>query len=171
MTGGSAENSIAIAEPGCGLTVDDARAIVDANRYMTLATADAEGRPWASPVWFATHDNRQFLWVSRPEARHSLNIASRPEVAMVIFDSHVLPGLGVAVYMSARAEQLDGNEAVRALEIFSTEAVAQGLPAWSVDQIAPDARHRIYCAWANEHYLLNDRDERVPIEFRATPPS
>jgi len=65
---------------------------------------------------------------------------------MVIFDSHVLPGLGVAVYMSARAEQLDGNEAVRALEIFSAEAVAQGLPTWSVDQIAPDARYRIYCA-------------------------
>jgi len=25
---------------------DDARAIIDANSYMTLGTADAEGRPW-----------------------------------------------------------------------------------------------------------------------------
>jgi len=49
MTGGSAENSIAIAEPGCGLTVDDARAIVDANRYMTLASADAEGSTVGCP--------------------------------------------------------------------------------------------------------------------------
>src|SRR5262245_10494236 len=153
------------------MTVDDAPAIVDANRYMTLATADADGRPWASPVWFATHDYRQFLWVSRPGARHSLNIASRPDVAIVIFDSQVLPGLGVAVYMSARAEQLDGDDAVRALEIFSVEAVAQGLPEWSVDQIGPGARHRISRAWANEHYLLNDRDERVLVELGATPPS
>ena len=30
-----------------------ARGIVDSNLYATLATADAEGRPWASPVWFA----------------------------------------------------------------------------------------------------------------------
>lgn len=30
-----------------------ARAIVDSNAYMTLATADETGRPWASPVWYA----------------------------------------------------------------------------------------------------------------------
>jgi hypothetical protein len=27
-----------------------ARGIVETNLYMTLATADAEGAPWASPV-------------------------------------------------------------------------------------------------------------------------
>jgi Pyridoxamine 5'-phosphate oxidase len=27
-----------------------AREIIDANRYMTLATADGDGRPWAAPV-------------------------------------------------------------------------------------------------------------------------
>jgi hypothetical protein len=30
-----------------------ARAILDANRYMTLGTADAAGHPWVSPVFFA----------------------------------------------------------------------------------------------------------------------
>jgi len=73
--------------------------------------------------------------------------------------------------MSARAEQLDGDDAMRALEIFSAEAVAQGLPEWSADRIAPGVPHRIYRAWTNEHYLLNDRDERVPVELRAVPPS
>jgi hypothetical protein len=28
------------------------RSVVDANRFMTLATADEHGTPWASPVWF-----------------------------------------------------------------------------------------------------------------------
>jgi hypothetical protein len=28
-----------------------ARTIVDVNAFMTLATADADGTPWASPVW------------------------------------------------------------------------------------------------------------------------
>ena len=59
--------------------------------YMTLATADADGVPWASPVWYATEDGRDFYWVSDPGARHSRNIAQRPEIAIVIFDSTVTP--------------------------------------------------------------------------------
>ena len=61
-----------------------ARGIVDSNLYATLATADAEGRPRASPVWFAHEGYRDFLWVSRPEARHSRNLAVRPELALVV---------------------------------------------------------------------------------------
>ncbi|HWM22686.1 MAG TPA: pyridoxamine 5'-phosphate oxidase family protein, partial [Ilumatobacteraceae bacterium] len=57
-----------------------ARAILDANRYMTLATADESGVPWASPVWFASADYRAFFWVSAPGARHSRNLAARPQV-------------------------------------------------------------------------------------------
>jgi hypothetical protein len=30
-----------------------AREIIDANRYLTLAGADDDGRPWAAPVWYA----------------------------------------------------------------------------------------------------------------------
>ena len=45
-----------------------ARRIIDAHVYMTLATADAQGRPWASPVWFAHEDHTRFVWVSRPDA-------------------------------------------------------------------------------------------------------
>jgi hypothetical protein len=58
------------------------RAIIDAHQYMTLATADAHGTPWASPVWCATDDYREFFWVSSPAARHSHNLAAweRPDV-------------------------------------------------------------------------------------------
>ena len=41
------------------------REIVDSNSYMTLGTADAEGRPWVSPVWFAAVGYAELLWVSR----------------------------------------------------------------------------------------------------------
>ena len=40
------------------------REIVDSNSYMTLGTADAEGRPWVSPVWFAAVGYAELLWVS-----------------------------------------------------------------------------------------------------------
>jgi nitroimidazol reductase NimA-like FMN-containing flavoprotein (pyridoxamine 5'-phosphate oxidase superfamily) len=148
------------------VTADDARAVVAANRYMTLATADAGGRPWASPVWFATRECRDFVWVSHPDARHSLNIAARPEVALVIFDSHVEPGHGQAVYISARAQELAGEEVAQGLELFSAECVAQGLPAWVLEQVAPGALHRLYRARADEHFMLGERDERVPVALK-----
>ena len=62
-------------------TAAAALALIDRSQYMTLATADAEGNPWASPVWFAHQDYTEFLWVSRPEARHSQNIEARPAMA------------------------------------------------------------------------------------------
>ncbi len=74
-----------------------AKAITDANSYMVIGTADESGVPWVSPVWFAPEDYKEFFWVSSPEARHSRNIAARPQVAIVIFDSQVPAGSGQAV--------------------------------------------------------------------------
>lgn len=143
-----------------------ARAVIDANRYMTLGTADEDGEPWVSPVWFATSDRREFFWVSSPEARHSRNIAARPQLSIVIFDSQVLPGSAEAVYMSAVAGQvvddLDEN-----LEIFNAVGQAQGLRPWTRDDVQPPAKHRLYRAVASEQFVLDPRDERVPV---ALPP-
>ncbi len=41
-----------------------AREVIDANRYMTIASADARGDPWVSPVYFAQDDYRDFYWMS-----------------------------------------------------------------------------------------------------------
>jgi len=83
-----------------------ARAIIDSNAYMTFATADGAGQPWALPVWYAAAGYAEFYWVSSPEARHSRNLAARPQVSIVIFDSHARIGMGQAVYVSAVAEEL-----------------------------------------------------------------
>jgi Pyridoxamine 5'-phosphate oxidase len=37
-----------------------ARAILDGNEYMTLATVDPDGHPWATPVHCASRDYRSF---------------------------------------------------------------------------------------------------------------
>jgi nitroimidazol reductase NimA-like FMN-containing flavoprotein (pyridoxamine 5'-phosphate oxidase superfamily) len=48
-----------------------ARAILDANHYMTLGTADLDGRPRVSPVFFAAAPGyRELYWISSPEATH-----------------------------------------------------------------------------------------------------
>ncbi len=66
---------------------DMARGIIESNRYMVLGTADEDGVPWVTPVWFAQSDHRRFIWVSSPERRHSRNVKTRPEMSIVIFDS------------------------------------------------------------------------------------
>ncbi|HEV2902973.1 MAG TPA: pyridoxamine 5'-phosphate oxidase family protein, partial [Gaiellaceae bacterium] len=76
---------------------DHARRVIEANRYMALGTADETGHPWVSPVWFATEDYRNFHWVSSPDAKHSGNLVTRPEVAIAIFDSSVPVGGAQAV--------------------------------------------------------------------------
>src|SRR5215475_11130412 len=68
-----------------------ARALLDTNRYLTLGTADPDGRPWTSPVYFAAAGERAFYWMSATDAQHSRNLAARPQVSIVVFDSTVAP--------------------------------------------------------------------------------
>ena len=137
-----------------------ARSIIDSNRYMTLATADEHGAPWASPVWYAPEAYREFLWVSKPDARHSRNLAVRPDLAIVIFDSHQAGGWK-ALYMSAVAEQL--TDVDEAIQIFSRHGEAQGLRAWTHEDVLPPARHRLYRATVSEHFVLDPHDQRLPV--------
>jgi len=118
---------------------DSGRAIVDAAFYMVLGTADADGRPWASPVWFAPEGYRELYWVSSPEVDHSRNIAVRPEISVVVFDSRQPVGTGQAVYMSCLAEQLGKPDDERAMEIFSRRSLEQGEEAWPVDRVREPA--------------------------------
>jgi hypothetical protein len=95
---------------------------------MTLGTADAAGAPWASPVWYAPASYRECFWVSRPSARHSRNIAVRPQVGIVIFDSTVPINTGRAVYMAALAEQVvDDDEIARGISVFSERSLPRFL--------------------------------------------
>lgn len=145
---------------------DLVRSIVDQNPYMTLATADKDGTPWASPVWYATADYLEYIWVSSPEARHSQNLAGRPELGIVIFDSQQRPYTSEGVYLSALAEQVPDAELDRCIEIFTAVSRRQGLPEWNRADVEPPARLRLYRATATAHYILNSRDERTPVELR-----
>lgn len=139
------------------------RSIVDANRFMALGTADASGTPWVSPVWYAPLSYREYVWVSRPGTRHSHNLASRPEVAIAIYDSH-RPGDRSALYMRAVAEELEDVDV--ALEAFNRRSRAQGLRAWSPAEVVAPGEFRLYRATAGEQFVLDDHDRRLPIDVR-----
>jgi len=142
------------------------RDIIDASRYLVLATADAAGRPWSSPVYFAHIGFAEFFWVSSPDATHSVNIAVRPEVGIAIFDSQVAIGTGQGVYMSAAATLLEGGEAGRGIEAFSARSVAHGGREWTARDVRPGAGLRLYRATADSCSILakdGRPDHRIPV--------
>jgi nitroimidazol reductase NimA-like FMN-containing flavoprotein (pyridoxamine 5'-phosphate oxidase superfamily) len=144
---------------------DIARAVLDANSFMTLATADADGTPWATPVWFATEDHRSLYWVSAPGSRHSRNIAVRPEVSVVVFDSAQVPLQVQAVYMSASAAEVTDVE--DGIAVFSRVSVRKGIGAWDASRVSGDARLRLYRATVTAHYIL-DPDSAVDERLQVT---
>ena len=139
-----------------------ARAIVDDNRFMTLGTADEDGRPWVSPVWFAPVTYRELLWVSSPDARHSRNLATRPEVAVVIFDSHRV-GAWSGLYIAGVGEEVEDVDA--AIGAYSRRSEAQGFRPWTRGDVLPPARHRLYRVRVAEQFVLDDHDVRLPVEL------
>ena len=148
---------------------DLARKVIDSNSYMTLGTAGADGHPWVSPVWFASEDYTHFHWVSSPEARHSRNVAARPEVAIAIFDSTVPVGGAQAVYMSGLAVELTNAELERGIEVFGSLSEADVGRKWGLDDVQPPSLFRLYRAAVSEHYVLipgRDPEHGIGVDRR-----
>jgi len=145
-----------------------ARAIIDGNRYMVLGTADESGRPWVSPVYYAPSGYSELYWLSSPQAQHSRNLASRPELGIVVFDSQAPVGEGQGVYMSAVADELEGAEAQRGIEISSRVSVSHGAKPWRLEDVREPAELRLYRARVSEHWVL-DPERRPDQRIRVRP--
>jgi hypothetical protein len=136
--------------------------LVEANAFLTLATVGADGSPWATPVWFAARGLDEFIWASKPGARHSRNIAADPRVSLVVFDSSATPGQGSGFYASARAEQVE-ERFDDAFALYNRASIAQGLREWDPAKLRDGARHRLYRAIVDEAFVLDDHDERLRV--------
>jgi general stress protein 26 len=129
-----------------------ARQVIDANHYMTLGTTEPDGRPRVSPVYFTQSGYRDFYWVSSPEAHHLANVAARPGVAIVIFDSTAPIGAGQAVYLTASATIVaDADLAEECAVAFAN--VRPGAFAFTPDDLSGDAKLRLYVARAIKHEI------------------
>ena len=138
--------------PAQGALADVVAEIVAANRYMTLATSEPDGTPRVSPVFF-THDRcRTFYWVSSPAAQHSQNLAARPAVAIVIFDSTREPRESQAVYVGAVAEEVPAQELEHECAVAFAN-VGAGARAFTPAELSGAAALRLYRARATTHEL------------------
>jgi hypothetical protein len=127
-----------------------ARHVIDTNWYLTLGTTEPDHRARLSPVYFTHVNYRDFYWVSSPAAHHSRNIAARPQIAIVIFDSTAPIGQGRAVYISAHALLVPEDELPqRCAEAFAR--VGPGAKRFQPHELSGDAVLRLYRARATSH--------------------
>ncbi|GIH19200.1 pyridoxamine 5'-phosphate oxidase family protein [Rugosimonospora africana] len=147
---------------------DIARRIIDESLYMVLATADATGQPWSSPVYFAHAGFTRFYWVSSPEVTHSRNIATRSDVGISIFDSSARISTGQGVYLRARAVEVTGEEITEGIDVFSRRSLSHGGVAWVPADVQGDTGLRFYRVQVDEHSILakdGRPDHRIPVQF------
>jgi hypothetical protein len=138
-----------------------ARALLDANRFLTLGTVGPDGRPWTSPVYFAAAGVREFYWTSETSARHSGNLAARPQVSIVVFDSSVEPYHGRALYAVATACELEGADLDRGLRVYPGPP-SRGATAVTRDEVTGSSSYRLYRATATAVWVLCPREPRRP---------
>ncbi|TCO21332.1 pyridoxamine 5'-phosphate oxidase [Kribbella steppae] len=129
-----------------------AAAVIEANKYMTLGTVDADGLPWVTPVYFTPDGHTDFYWVSSPDSEHSLNLARNANVSIAIYDSSVAVGQASAVYLRAQADLVPDDELDHCAALYS--ARLGGLRNFTPKELRAPADLRLYRARATSHWLL-----------------
>ncbi|MET7421537.1 pyridoxamine 5'-phosphate oxidase family protein [Dactylosporangium sp. NPDC005555] len=132
-----------------------ARVALDGNRYVVLGTADASGRPWVSPVFYTMSGYRELIWMSSPETLHSRNLAVRPEVSLVVYDSSVRVGEAFAVYMRGVAAEVTGEAVAAVAAAYGEAALPKGGRRVRPGEVAGDGIYRMYRATVHEHWVLD----------------
>jgi pyridoxamine 5'-phosphate oxidase len=106
---------------------------LDLPEAMTLATADADGRPSARTVLLKGVDERGFLFFSNYESRKGAELAANPRAALVF---HWAQDPRRQVIAAGTVERLDAPESE---EYFRTRPLGSRLGAWASRQSEPIA--------------------------------
>lgn len=127
-----------------------AKYIIENVKLMTIATADAKGKPWASTVGFAYDSSYNLYWVSHKDHLHSRNIKARPQIGIVIFGP-VSPNEQDGVYFDAEAFELENEEDITAgMTVMSKLQNPKKFSIRSIEDVRGDASWRIYKAKPRE---------------------
>ena len=140
-------------------SVDDAsrkaRRLIEATPHLTLATADASGKPWSSPVYFAHDQAFALYWVSFKQTVHSANIRIRPQVGISLLGEPP-DHEGEGAYFDAVATELHDLTEVR-----RTRPQDSKFAVTSPEDVLGDAAWRIYRAVPVAVYRYHDAAEIV----------
>ena len=88
------------------------------NILATLATVNADGTPWGTPLHVAT-DGQYVYWFSKESTVHSQNITRNPRVSLTLFSPDESRG-PKGVYVNGQVELLRADSEQAAREIIGT---------------------------------------------------
>jgi catechol 2,3-dioxygenase-like lactoylglutathione lyase family enzyme len=144
---------------------EQARRLIAATPHMTLATADASGKPWSSPVFFACDDAYTLYWVSFSGAVHSANIRVRPQVGITILGQPP-DHEGDGVYFDAIATELhDAPEVERAIQVRRTRPQESRFAVTSPADVLGGAAWRMYRAVPVAVYKYSEAEDMIKGEW------
>ena len=86
------------------------------NILATLATVNADGTPWSTPLHVAS-DGEYVYWFSKESTVHSQNITRDPRVSLTLFSPDESRG-PKGVYLNGQVELLSGDSEQAAREII-----------------------------------------------------
>lgn len=132
--------------------VETAKHVIDSNKYLTLGSVLDDGTPWVTPVYYTPDGYHRFYWASNPDSVHSRNIAARPRVRIVVFDSSVRIGGAEAVFMDAEAGLVPEAELADAATLYGGRFPE--LRQYGVDELTAPNTLRLYQADAVNHEIL-----------------
>lgn len=138
-----------------------AQSLVDSIAYVTIGSINDDGTPWTSPVYFTADGLRDFYWTSSQTSQHSRNVEARPAVSLVVFDSTVPAYHGRALYGSAIAEIVDGDELAHGLQVYPGPE-ERGGSQLTLDDVTGESPYRLYRARATDVWVLCPREPRQP---------
>ena len=133
-------------------------------RMLQIATVDG-GQPWSCTVYYASDDDLNLYWISKPASRHSREIAQHAKVAGSIpikFDD--LNVIGISLEGEAKLA-----ENVSKVKLYS-DKFKRG-EAWHSDFLAGKNEHKLYMIKPKRFVLFdrvnfpdNERQEWKPDE-------
>ncbi|WP_461534908.1 pyridoxamine 5'-phosphate oxidase family protein [Spongorhabdus nitratireducens] len=92
--------------------------LLETNHYCVLATANSEGEPWNTPLFYAFDHNWQLYWISSTDCHHSRLLAENPKASAVIYEPPGVSHETSALYLSGTAAICEGAEIEQALEFY-----------------------------------------------------
>jgi len=135
----------------------DAARIINTIEYVTIATVDAAGRPWNTPVYSAFDAGVNFYWASDRGSVHSANILQNPHVFLAIYDSTVPAGTGEGVFVKAVASMLEDRDDVnRALQVLDRR---EGGTPHAAEEFLGEMPRRVFRASATEVWINGDGEK------------
>lgn len=136
---------------------EKARAIINGNKYMVLATAGKDGKPWGCVLNYVHDDEYNFYFLSSQKSEHMRQIKHEPVVFMVIYDSHCTKEEQDEVQIRGMARPVTQEELLNVIEKYDVSPYIKKHAV--VEDFIGNSEVKFMRVTVLDAYTLDTRDE------------